>query len=249
MKPKTQQVEEVKELAVIESPTDLAKPERDTKFAHESARFLVDIIKQNHWSKKLGGQSEHIQYEGWQTAGKFYGYTVKTGDVESVEIAGVQGFKAYATVVNETTGVVVGGAEAYCMRDEYNWKAKPVFQLASMAQTRAGSKALRQILGFVVALAGYSPTPAEEVDNLLNKEVTQPIAPTKVEPRSLSMDQKTTILTILGKKGKNITDLADFIKRKFNKDSYKDLTDIEADFVIKKIEAMPDKTTDLTEPI
>lgn len=156
------------EKAIIATPQELqlAKPEQDTKFAQNAAKYLVDIIKKNNWSRKLGGQSEHIQYEGWQTAGKYYGYTVRTHDAEFIEYGETWGFKAKATVVNEKTGVEVGGAEALCMSDEANWKNKPKFQLASMAQTRAGSKALRQILGFVVALAGYSPTPAEEMDGV-----------------------------------------------------------------------------------
>jgi hypothetical protein len=151
---------------IIKEPTVLEKPSADTKFAKEAAKFLVDIIKKNNWSRNLGGQSEHIQYEGWQTAGKFYGYTVKTFDAEYVEYGGVWGFKAKAIVVNEKTGIEIGGAEALCMSDEYNWKNKPKFQLASMAQTRAGSKALRQNLGFVVALAGFSATPAEEMEDV-----------------------------------------------------------------------------------
>lgn len=169
MKDKTSKIDSMSNDVVIlgEGQMPLEKPANDTKFAKESAKFLVDIIKKNHWSKKLGGQSEHIMYEGWQTAGKFYGYTVRTLDAEYVEIGGAQGFKAKAIVVNEKTGIEVGGAEAYCMNDEPNWKSKPKFQLASMAQTRAGSKALRQILGFVVALAGYSATPAEEMDGIV----------------------------------------------------------------------------------
>lgn len=42
----------------------------------------------------------------------------------------------------------------------------PQFQLRSMAQTRAGAKALRNALAWVVVLAGYKPTPAEEMDGL-----------------------------------------------------------------------------------
>lgn len=41
--------------------------------------------------------------------------------------------------------------------------AVPMFQLRSMAQTRAGAKAFRNILAWVVVLAGYKPTPAEEM--------------------------------------------------------------------------------------
>lgn len=40
----------------------------------------------------------------------------------------------------------------------------PLFQLKSMAQTRACAKALRNVLSWVVVLAGYRPTPAEELE-------------------------------------------------------------------------------------
>lgn len=158
-----QEVKEEKQIALKPALPSIRKPQRDTKFAKKAADILLDIVSQNRWSIKLGGDKAHLVYEAWQTLGKYYGYTVITGDAEDIELGGVQGFKAKATVINEITGIEVGGAEAYCMRDEPNWKNKPVFQLASMAQTRAGAKALRQILGFVVALAGYSPTPAEEM--------------------------------------------------------------------------------------
>lgn len=42
-------------------------------------------------------------------------------------------------------------------------KPKPLFQLRSMAQTRAEAKALKGIFGFVVVLAGYKPSVAEEM--------------------------------------------------------------------------------------
>jgi hypothetical protein len=41
--------------------------------------------------------------------------------------------------------------------------AVPLFQLRSMAQTRACAKALRNVLAWVVVLAGYRPTPVEEI--------------------------------------------------------------------------------------
>ena len=40
---------------------------------------------------------------------------------------------------------------------------KPLFQLRSMAQTRAEAKVLKSVFGYVVVLAGYKPTPAEEM--------------------------------------------------------------------------------------
>lgn len=42
-------------------------------------------------------------------------------------------------------------------------KPKPLFQLRSMAQTRAEAKVLKSVFGYVVVLAGYRPSVAEEM--------------------------------------------------------------------------------------
>jgi hypothetical protein len=52
------------------------------------------------------------------------------------------------------------------MDDESKWSDKPLYQLRSMAQTRAQAKALRGVLAWVAVLAGYNPTPAEEMDGV-----------------------------------------------------------------------------------
>lgn len=61
------------------------------------------------------------------------------------------------------TGVIVGAAEAQCLRKERNWSSRDDFALRSMAQTRATAKCLRMPLGFVMSLAGFEATPAEEM--------------------------------------------------------------------------------------
>jgi hypothetical protein len=53
-----------------------------------------------------------------------------------------------------------------------NWRNKPLFTLKSMAQTRAGGKALRQMLSWVVVLAGFKATPAEEMSHLQGNSQT-----------------------------------------------------------------------------
>jgi hypothetical protein len=50
----------------------------------------------------------------------------------------------------------------------------PMFQLRSMAQTRAGSKCLRNCFAWVAVLAGYKPTPAEEMDGVFRDRVQTP---------------------------------------------------------------------------
>ncbi len=54
-----------------------------------------------------------------------------------------------------------GGYEATKVQDGST--KKPLFQLRSMAQTRAEAKALKGVFSWVVVLAGYKPTPAEEL--------------------------------------------------------------------------------------
>ncbi len=46
----------------------------------------------------------------------------------------------------------------------------PTFQLRSMAQTRACAKALRNVLSWVAVLGGYGTTPAEELDDIPDKQ-------------------------------------------------------------------------------
>lgn len=59
----------------------------------------------------------------------------------------------------------------------------PLFQLRSMAQTRSSSKAIRNAMGWVVVLAGYRPTPAEElpVEEVPNTPQAPAAAPAAAE--------------------------------------------------------------------
>jgi hypothetical protein len=227
---------------IVPEAQSLDKPQRDTEFAKVAADFLVDIIKKNNWSRKLGGQSEHIQYEGWQTAGKYYGYSVKTHDAEYIELGGTWGFKAKATVINENTGIEIGSAEAYCMSDENNWRSKPKFQLASMAQTRAGSKALRQILGFVVALAGYNPTPAEEMEDV--QPIVHHTQPTATQQNGnghdMSEKQAGLIERLAEQKGKTEKAL-NATAQGYGVGSWRELTKKDASDFIEKLMALPSK--------
>lgn len=137
--------------------------------AKTAALALTTVISQKKKPVMMNGE-QYLEFEDWQTVGQFYGYMVSTGEAEPVEIEGVKGAKASAKLVNFHNGEVLGGAESYCMRDEPNWKTKPWFQLASMAQTRAGAKALRNRLAWVVVLAGYRATPAEEIQDMVRQE-------------------------------------------------------------------------------
>ena len=129
--------------------------------AQRAAASLKSVIANKAKPVIINGE-QYLEYEDWQVIGQFYGYTVKTGEAVQVEIEGVFGARATA-VLFDKHGTVMGGAEAYCMRDEPKWTDKPWLQLASMAQTRAGAKSFRNRLAWVAVMAGYKPTPAEEM--------------------------------------------------------------------------------------
>jgi hypothetical protein len=129
------------------------------------ADVIAPLIRERQLAKRIG-QSEHVFLEGWTLAGTMLGVfavTVSSGPILDPEYIEV-GYEA--TVEARTmAGTIVGRADAQCTRDENaKWRDAPSFQLRSMAITRASSKALRMPLGFVMKLAGYDTTPAEEME-------------------------------------------------------------------------------------
>jgi len=153
------------DIVTIDQPQDLIisrPPEAVLEEAKQAAKALKDVIAQKSKPVMINGE-QYLEYEDWLLVGQFYGIAVDTGSAEPVEINGISGAKATAKLSSIKTGLIVGGAEAYCMKDEPLWGNRPWFQLASMAQTRAAAKALRNRLAWVVVLGGYKPTPAEEM--------------------------------------------------------------------------------------
>lgn len=130
--------------------------------AHRAAAALSDVVKKKKNPVIMNGE-QYLEFEDWQTLGKFYGITAKVLSTTPVQFGDVVGFEARACAYHVKTGEEISAADSMCLNDETNWKSKPLFQLRSMAQTRACAKALRNVLAWVVVLAGYKPTPAEEM--------------------------------------------------------------------------------------
>lgn len=123
------------------------------------ADALKDVIVQRNLYVSVQGKP-HVQVEGWQLLGSMLGVTAVCVDTEEID----GGYKA--TVEARTMdGRVIGRADAVCTKHEKRgpWKNADDYARLSMAQTRATSKALKGPLGFVISLAGYATTPAEEM--------------------------------------------------------------------------------------
>jgi hypothetical protein len=149
-------------------------PEAVVERASRIATALAKIIKDRHLSKKIG-PSEHVLVEAWLTLGALVGISAKEREVRhTVDAEGVHEYEAYVDLVRTDTGIVVGGGSAICRTDEPNWKAKPLYAVRSMAITRATGKAFRIKLAFIVELAGFATTPAEEMDIVEGHVVESP---------------------------------------------------------------------------
>jgi hypothetical protein len=134
--------------------------------------------------KKIG-ESEHLMVEGWQMLAAMYRVTASIESTRYVEYGDAHGWEATAAAIFVPTGQQISKADAMCLDDEdkwgmvsrYEWQdgpngrekvkigdvAKPLQQLRSMAQTRAQSKVLSNLLKWVAKMAGFAATPAEEV--------------------------------------------------------------------------------------
>lgn len=125
--------------------------------ATRTADALADVLKSRNLTTNIQGK-DHVQIEGWQTLGAMLGVTPVCVWTRSLG----NGWEARVEA-RTLDGRVVGSAEAMCTRDEKMWRNRDDYALRSMAQTRASSKALASPLRFVVTLAGYEGTPAEEM--------------------------------------------------------------------------------------
>lgn len=135
--------------------------------AGKVADALKGVLDKQGLTSNISGRA-HVRVEGWQTVGTMLGIVPVI--VETSPVAGEahgKGEHGWDAICEARTldGRVVGRAEARCSRAEGTWRNRDDYALKSMAQTRAMSKALKSVLGFVVTLAGYESTPAEEMDN------------------------------------------------------------------------------------
>ena len=124
---------------------------------------LAKIIKQKNLYKHIGNK-DYVVVEGWNTLGAMLGVTAREREVHSID----NGWESYVELIRVSDGSVIGGASAICTRAERNWKDRDEFAVRSMTITRATGKAFRLSFSWIMALAGYEPTPAEEMDGIID---------------------------------------------------------------------------------
>ena len=152
------------------APRDLTTPPTPREviaFATTVADELASIIEKKGLASNIQGK-KYVAVEGWLALAALRGCTPREvsnerdPDRPTVYVATVE-------LVN-ADGRVIGRASAECGDpDEVDrqgkpvWADRPAYARRSMANTRATSKVCRQVFSWIMVLAGYAPTPAEEV--------------------------------------------------------------------------------------
>ncbi len=141
-------------------------PEAIVERATRVAEALADVIKKKNLSVKIR-KNEYVRVEGWSTLGSMIGIMPRTVSVNEIQ-EGI--FEATVELIRTTDQAVIGRGIAECGSiDEIDrngkpvWADRPRYARKSMAITRATGKAFRLGLAWIMELAGYSGTPAEEV--------------------------------------------------------------------------------------
>lgn len=157
------------------SPKDLLA------YALDIASTLSSVLRDRGMTQKFGA-GEHVKTEGWQLAGSLMGFTTDEGP--TMELADGS-FEATVMLRSMTTGRVVATASGRCGVDESTWRSKPKYARRSMAVTRAIGRAYAQNFRWLIKLAGYEGTPAEEMTDLnIQERAAAPRRVAKPKPQA-----------------------------------------------------------------
>jgi len=126
--------------------------------ASEIATVLAKVINDRKLFTVINGK-KYVQVDGWNTLGGMIGVLPRETKSEKID----NGYLAFVELVRTTDGMIIGGASAICTREEKNWGKRDEYAIKSMATTRATGKAYRLGFSWIMNLAGYESTPAEEM--------------------------------------------------------------------------------------
>lgn len=169
---------ESKALVAVEPEQDMVQlgvlrttPELVIERAASIATALGAVIEKQVLYKQIRNK-KYVVVEGWSTLGAMLGVLPRE---EWSREQPDGSWEAYVNLVRTSDGQIVGGASAICGMDENDgsgaltWANRARYARRSMAITRATGKAYRLSFSWIMALAGYMPTPAEEMSTSGNE--------------------------------------------------------------------------------
>lgn len=135
----------------------LANPQDVINFAGELKKLIIE----NRLYTNIKGKN-YVNVEGWQIAGAFTGLYPVVETVQNISEPPMVRYRAEVSL-RDKEGNKVGYGVAICSNREAGKTGFDEYAVASMAQTRAVGKAFRLKIGWLLKVAGYETTPAEEM--------------------------------------------------------------------------------------
>lgn len=220
------------------------------KKATEVANILTPIIEQKKLYKTIPNKkdpdhpSKHVYVEGWTTMGAMLGVFPRTAFSKRVEREGETIYESRVELFR-TSGEMVGAGEAVCSSKENNWGYRDEYAIKSMSQTRATGKAYRLSFSWIMTLAGYSSTPAEEMaeekapvqmPQAIQKQMLVPPVPVK-KPGVISDAQRKLLFAKTKAAGIDQEDFKAYLMRVHKLEHTSDLPWTKMDEVLKWIDS------------
>lgn len=191
--------------------------------AGTAARAVKKFARANPGQVITIDEKQYPRVETWQFLGACFECTALITSTQELEEC--TGFLAVAHVRN-AVGQIISGAEAVCMFAEPHWSGLPCFQLRSMAQTRAIAKAFRNVFAWVMVMAGFAPTPAEEVEfgRASFDEIPSSPAPKRPAAQLVTDHQVNKFEEICATNGKTLAAVRAYLQAEHRVDDVRQLT-------------------------
>ena len=129
--------------------------------AVQMAVLLKNIVVQQKLFVPIRGKNYAV-VEGWALAGMLTGIRVEVDEPKNLT-DGKTEIKYSCTARLFQNDKQIGAGYALCSSKEALKKGFDEYAIYSMSQTRAIGKAYRNKIGFIMKLAGFQPTPSEEM--------------------------------------------------------------------------------------
>jgi hypothetical protein len=149
---------------VVAEPVGLARaedPEALIAMATKWADALSRVVEQKHLYATISGR-KYPMVEAWMTIGRMDNIVAAESRPPIRHDDG--SYEAFVELIRLSDTAVIGRASALCgTADDKPWASRSEPSRRSMAATRAVSRAFRAQYSWIMALAGYEVTPAEEM--------------------------------------------------------------------------------------
>lgn len=216
-----------------------ASPGALVQGAAEIAAELAAVIDRQHLCTTIQGR-KHVNVEGWTTLGVMLGCVAR--EVSTTEHDGV--YVAVVELVRMSDGVCISRASAEC-GEESPWNKRARYARRSMAQTRATGKACRLAFSWIMSLAGYEVTPAEEMPPIEAEQDLAPPshqpAPPEQESERITQSQHRQLEATIRDYGLDRERVKDWVHRAWHIEHFPDLHPVQFERLLTKLKKWRDE--------